>query len=121
MQLLLLFVFILWYSFYVGFCHLRVVFGIDADAPVDPELEDCPDHHIDQQHKGSAETGGKEDIETYEEDDYTYYSDKYVPVAHAGPQELVVDMVLIRKERVAAFPDAVDHHPHHIEKRHYEG
>ena len=114
-------VLILLYGFYIGCGHLRVVFGINADTPVDPELEDCPDHHIDQQHKGGAETGGEEDIETYEEDDYTYYSDKYVPVAHAGPQELVVDMVLVRKERVAAFPDAVDHHPHHIEQRHYEG
>ena len=98
-----------------------MVFGINTDAPVYTELEGGPDHHVDQQDKGGAQAGGEEDIETYEEDDYAYYRDQDIAVSHACPQELVVDMVLVWKERVAAFPDAVDHHTHDIEQRYYKG
>ena len=90
------------------------------DAKVDPELEGSPDENVYQQDDRGVGASGQECIKSYEKDHYAYDCQQDIPVSHTGAQQFVVDMVLVRQERIAAFADAVDDHAHDVEQRDYQ-
>ena len=97
-----------------------MVFRVYLDAKVDPELEGRPDDNVYQQDDRGVGAGGQECIKSYEKDHYAYDCQQDIPVSHTGAQQFVVDMVLVRQERIAAFADAVDDHAHDVEQRDYQ-
>ena len=97
-----------------------MVFRVYLDATVDPELEGRPDDNVYQQDDRSVGACGQECIKSYEKDHDAYDCQQDIPVSHTGAQQFMVDMVLVRQERIAAFADAVDDHAHDIKQRDYQ-
>ena len=74
--------------------------------------------YVETEQEGGAHAGGEEDVEEGECHGGEHYGDHSHTLAHADGKELVVDVVLVGEEGVAAVAHTVEIYPHHIKARH---
>ena len=74
--------------------------------------------YVETQQDCGAHAGGEEDVEEGECHGGEHYGDHSHTLAHADGKELVVDVVLVGEEGVAAVAHTVEIYPHHIKARH---
>ena len=86
-----------------------------TDEMVPPEMEGRPDHDIGNQQHSAVDIADQQDVDQAEGAGHQQQADHGTSRRKADGQELVVDVVLVRLERVAPVAKAEHHDPHDIE------
>lgn len=98
--------------------YIRRAAAVLLYEAVDHELEGGPQHAVYQQDEGQIDAVGEECVHHYEEEVGDENGDEHELCLHSGADQLVVDVILVRKKRAAAFTYPVERHPHNVEHRH---
>ncbi len=89
--------------------------------PVEPEVQEGPDHDIEQEQERVVDVIDTKDIDATERAGHHHDQHHRTAGREAHRQELVVDMALIRREESLMMAPAVEDHPDHVERRHQQG
>lgn len=77
-----------------------------GDKDVDDQVHDAEEHHVKQYDERLAQIGGDEVVGCYEHDVKQKNRCHGLMSIQSGTKQLVVDMVLVRQERVSAISDS---------------
>ena len=89
--------------------------------PVEPKVQECPDQDIEQEQKRIINIIDADDVDATES--AGHHHDQHHRPTGSKPhgQELMVDMVLVGREKPLMMTPPIEHHPDHVERRHQQG
>lgn len=92
----------------------------ELDPPVDYQVYPYPYEDVRREYQRHVHEPQQQRIEADVHHHDAQYGHEHPAVTHSGAQQLVMDMVAVRQERVAVLAQTVQHHSRDIQQRHDE-
>ena len=91
------------------------------DEIVPPQVQGHPDDDVDHEQQGAVDVGHQQDVDQAEEAGHRHQADHGTTGRQADGKQLMMDVILVGLEGVAAIAQAVEHHPDDVERRQQQG